>query len=115
MYFQSAFFTLASLAALVSSAAIPEADASNTIEARVSPGFYFCKDVGFNGQCYFDASPFGNCGEYIYSLPCRSSKNGQRLRNGLLTANKTVTVGSDFNDQVSSAGPNNGLHCILYA
>lgn len=67
MYFQSVFFTLASLAALVSSAAIPEADASNTIEARVSPGFYFCKDVGFNGQCYFDASPFGNCGEYIYS------------------------------------------------
>ena len=37
------------------------------------------------------------------------------LRNGLLTANKTVTVGSDFNDQVSSAGPNNGIHCILYA
>lgn len=63
MYIKSTLFAIVSAAALVSSTAIPEANAFNKIEARVSPGFYFCKDIGFSGECYFDASPFGNCGE----------------------------------------------------
>ncbi|KAG8740426.1 hypothetical protein FRC10_004349 [Ceratobasidium sp. 414] len=72
-----------------------ELDPSNAVKptpgkpapAAVNGGVYFCTDANFQGRCaYVSGFNSGQC----------------------------VGVGSDFNDVVSSFGPDSGLTCTIY-
>ncbi|KAG9097826.1 hypothetical protein FS749_005382 [Ceratobasidium sp. UAMH 11750] len=73
-----------------------ELDPSNAVKptpgkpapAAVNGGVYFCTDANFSGRCvYVSGFNSGQC----------------------------VGVGSDFNDVVSSFGPDHGLTCTIYS
>ncbi|CUA69873.1 hypothetical protein RSOLAG22IIIB_04129 [Rhizoctonia solani] len=56
--------------------------------AAISGGVYFCTDADFKGKCLF-VSGFAE--------------------------NQCVNFGNEFNDQVTSFGPDKGLACLLYS
>ncbi|KAJ1304995.1 hypothetical protein OPQ81_000038 [Rhizoctonia solani] len=72
-----------------------ELDPSNTVKptpgrpapAAISGGAYFCTDADFKGQCLY-VSRFAE--------------------------NQCVNFGIEFNDKISSFGPDPGLACMLY-
>ncbi|CAE6410455.1 unnamed protein product [Rhizoctonia solani] len=56
--------------------------------AAISGGVYFCTDANFTGKCLHVAG---------------------------FTENQCVNFGNEFNDQVTSFGPDKGLACLLYS
>ncbi|CCO31540.1 hypothetical protein RSOLAG1IB_10787 [Rhizoctonia solani AG-1 IB] len=56
--------------------------------AAISGGVYFCTDADFKGQCLFVAS---------------------------FKEDQCVNFGSEFNDKVTSFGPDKGLACLLWS
>ncbi|KAG8681858.1 hypothetical protein FRC11_000579, partial [Ceratobasidium sp. 423] len=56
--------------------------------AAISGGVYFCTDANFKGQCLFVSG---------------------------FVENQCVNFGNEFNDKVTSFGPDKGLACLLYS
>lgn len=107
MFFTKAF-VVAALLAITSASALPVQEGDAAIEKRANPGFYFCVNTGFNGQCYKDNSPAGNCGNLPRSPP------GFLNFADISFCVTAVTTQGTFDNSVSSAGPDQGVHCILY-
>ncbi|KAL5634235.1 hypothetical protein ACGC1H_006153 [Rhizoctonia solani] len=56
--------------------------------AAISGGVYYCTEADFKGKCLFVSG---------------------------FTENQCVNFGNEFNDQVTSFGPDKGLACLLYS
>ncbi|KAH0611913.1 uncharacterized protein H6S33_009965 [Morchella sextelata] len=86
-------FTLAALTAfvsLVSSAALPdaiaEAEPGVSLAKRTVGGIYLCDDINWGGNCGYAVQPLYTC----------------------------INMGSDWNDKISSFGPDSGTTCLLF-
>jgi len=82
-------------------------------EKRASTSVYLCNDRNFTGYCKNISSPSGTCGMFLSFLyppsPFRLLVQPQESTNCDL-----VPLEADFNDKLSSVGPNGNAFCYFF-